>query len=48
MNQNVILVLAKQLVKWEAKFGRVITLEAAIEKENARMEKLSQENDFNF
>lgn len=48
MNQSVIKVLAKNLVKWEAKFGRTITLEAAIKIETAKVEKLQQECNFPY
>ena len=46
MNKKVILVLAKQRVKFEAKYGEGISLEEAIELETAKLSKLSRENDF--
>jgi len=48
MNPKVIITLAKQDVKWEAKFGRTITLEDAIEKQKKKLTRLIQLNDFPY
>ena len=47
-NKAVIKVLAKSLVKFEAKLGKVITLEEAIEIETKRVTKLMKENDYRY
>ena len=46
MNAKVLELLAKQEVKWEAKFGRTITLEDAITKQRIKLTKLQKECNF--
>ena len=48
MNSKVIETLAKQEVKWEAKFGRTITLEEAKIKAQKKLAKLQKENDYPY
>jgi hypothetical protein len=48
MNDKVLKVLAKKEVKWEAKFGRIITLEQAIENQRVKLTKLLKENDYPY
>ena len=48
MNYKALLVLAKQEVKWEAKFGRTITLEEAIEKQKKKLARLQELNDYPY
>jgi len=47
-NSKVIETLAKQEIKWEAKFGRTITLEEAKSKVKKKLRKLEKENDFPY
>jgi hypothetical protein len=47
-NSKVIETLAKQEVKWEAKFGRTITLEDAKIKIKKKLAKLEKENNFPY
>ena len=47
MNAKVLLVLAKQEVKWEAKFGRELSLEQALENQKNKLNKLQKECNFN-
>jgi len=46
MNAKVVLLLAKQEVKWEAKFGRELSLEQALENQKNKLSKLQRENDY--
>jgi|TARA_Y100000004_G_scaffold60264_1_gene67274 hypothetical protein len=48
MNSKVIETLAKQEVKWEAKFGRTITLEEAKIKVQKKLAKLEKENTYPY
>tara|TARA_Y100000385_G_C13017641_1_gene604616 strand:- start:241 stop:387 length:147 start_codon:yes stop_codon:yes gene_type:complete len=48
MNTKVIELLAKQEVKWEAKFGRELSLEQAIKNQKNKLTKLQRENDYKF
>ncbi len=48
MNTKVIESLAKQEVKWEAKFGRTITLEQAKINQKKKLAKLQKENNYNY
>ncbi len=48
MNAKVLELLAKQEVKWEAKFGRTITLEEAITKQRNKLTKLQRENRYKY
>lgn len=48
MNAKVLELLAKQEVKWEAKFGRTITLEEAITKQRSKLTKLQSENRYKY
>ena len=48
MNSKVIERLAKQEVKWEAKFGRTITLEEAKIKVANKLAKLEKENTYPY
>ena len=48
MNSKVIETLAKQEVKWEAKFGRTITLEEAKIKVQKKLSKLQKENTYPY
>lgn len=48
MNKAVIKVLAKSLVKFEAKLGNIITMEEAIELETKRLTKLQKENNYRY
>ena len=47
MNAKVLEILAKKEVQWEAKFGRVITLEEAITKQRNKLNRLQKECNFN-
>ena len=47
-NKAVIKVLAKSLVKFEAKLGNVMTLEDAIEIETKRVTKLIKEDNYRY
>ena len=48
MNSKVIEMLAKQEVKWEAQFGRTITLEEAKIKIQKKLAKLEKENTYPY
>ncbi len=48
MNTKVITLLAKQEVKWEAKFGSTLTLEQAIINQKNKLNKLEKESDFPY
>jgi len=48
MNSKVIERLAKQEVKWEAKFNRTITLEEAKIKVAKKLAKLEKENTYPY
>ncbi|MGK0422484.1 MAG: hypothetical protein ACJAT9_002173 [Polaribacter sp.] len=48
MNAKVLEVLGKQEVKWEAKFGRTITLDQAIENQRKKLTRLQAQNDFPY
>ncbi len=48
MNSKVLLVLAKQEVKWEAKFGRELSLEQALINQKNKLSKLQREDDSRF
>lgn len=48
MNSKVLLVLAKQEVKWEAKFGRELSLEQALINQKNKISKLQREDDSRF
>jgi len=48
MNSKVLLVLAKQEVKWESKFGRKLSLEQAIINQKNKLLKLDREDDSRF
>ena len=47
MNLKVLLLLAKQEVKWEAKFGRELSLEQALVNQKKKLSKLQKEDDNN-
>ena len=47
-NSKVIEILAKSEVKWEAKFGRTITLEEAKSKVKNKLRKLEKENNYPY
>ena len=47
-NSKVIEILAKSEVKWEAKFGRTITLEEAKSKVKKKLLKLEKENNYPY
>ena len=48
MNKKVIIALAKQEVKFQAKLGRTITLEEAIEKQEKKLTRLQELNDYPY
>ena len=48
MNSKVLLLLAKQEVKWEAKFGRELSLEQALVNQKNKLSKLQREDDSRF
>jgi|TARA_R110000803_G_scaffold64443_1_gene125421 hypothetical protein len=48
MNSKVLLVLAKQEVRWEAKFGRELSLEQALINQTNKLSKLQREDDSRF
>jgi hypothetical protein len=48
MNSKVLMVLAKQEVKWEAKFGRTLSLEDAIENQKQKIKRLEATNDYHY
>ena len=47
-NLKVIEILAKSEVRFEAKFGRTITLEQARKKVKKKLAKLEKENDYPY
>lgn len=48
MNSKVLILLAKQEIKFQAKFGRELSLEQAIQDQKNKLTKLQKENNYPY